>query len=780
MLQVDYEIGRGHPHPLGAIPDENGVSFTIFSRHATSVELLLFNEHDDPEPMQKIALDPRINKTFHFWHVYVHGLKPGAHYAYRVDGPNSEADLHTCGHRFNRNKVLLDPYARGNTNHLWNRGDACGEGDNVASSMRCVVVDTKGYDWEDDQPLNIPMSESIIYEMHVRGFTQSPTSGVKNPGTFAGIIEKIPYLKELGVTSIELLPVFEFDEKAVQRVSPITGEPLINYWGYSTFSFFAPQNWFCVSPEEGTHLNEFRDMVKALHQAGIEVILDVVFNHTDEGNHQGPMINFKGIDNSLYYHLTDNDRQYYMDYSGCGNTVNCNHPIAEKFIVECLEYWVREMHVDGFRFDEGSILSRGEDGAPMVNPPVVWQIELSETLADTKIIAEAWDAAGLYQIGYFPGYRWAEWNGKYRDVMRRFVRGDSGMIGDVADRLSGSSSLYQSSGHLPINSINFITCHDGFTLNDLVSYNEKHNEANGEGNNDGANDNYSWNCGAEGPTDDAGIETLRKQQIKNLTTLLMLSQGGHMFTAGDEVQRTQGGNNNGYCQDNEISWMDWSLADKNNDTLRFFQQIIAFRKRHPILQRSRFFTGEVNKRGLLDLAWHSCQLAQPNWNDPECRILACTLGGFEGDADLHVMMNMHWDSATFDLPTVPGRDWHRAIDTSLPSPNDIVEPGHGVPIEGNNYCVNGRSIVVLISVDVVSGKALTATPREEIGTTKAATDIPGQEAAQERADENPLKAPENAAEGATAKPKRAAARKSTTAKSATVKKSTTKKAPPKE
>ncbi len=766
MLQVDYEIGRGTPHPLGAIPDEGGVSFTIFSRHATGVELLLFNEHDDPEPVQKIALDPRVNKTFHFWHVYVHGLKAGAHYAYRVDGPDSDWDLHHCGHRFNRNKVLLDPYARANTNHLWNRGDACGDGDNLASSMRCVVVETKGYDWEGDKPLNIPMSESIIYEMHVRGFTQSPTSGVQNPGTFAGVIEKIPYLKELGVTAVELLPVFEFDEKAVQRISPITGEPLINYWGYSTYSFFAPQSWFCVSPHLGSHLNEFRDMVKALHKAGIEVILDVVFNHTDEGNHQGPTINFKGIDNSLYYHLVDSDRQYYMDYSGCGNTVNCNHPIAEKFIVECLEYWVREMHVDGFRFDEGSILSRGEDGRPMVNPPVVWQIELSETLADTKIIAEAWDAAGLYQIGYFPGYRWAEWNGKYRDVMRRFVRGDAGMLGDVADRLSGSSSLYQSSGHLPINSINFITCHDGFTLNDLVSYNDKHNEANGENNNDGADDNYSWNCGAEGPTDDEGIETLRKQQIKNLTALLMLSQGGHMFTSGDELQRTQGGNNNAYCQDNEISWLDWSLADKNSDTLRFFQQIIAFRKRHPILQRSRFFTGEVNKRGLLDLAWHSCQLAQPNWNDPECRVLACTLGGFEGDADLHVMMNMHWDNATFDLPTVPGRAWYRVIDTSLPSPNDIVEKGHSVPVDGHNYCVNGRSIVVLISKDVVSGEALTATPSEEVGTTKAATDIPGKASAKKRADDNPMKAPENAAEGATSKPKRAAAQKSATAKKA--------------
>ncbi len=746
VQSTQYETTRGRAHPLGAVPDENGVSFTIFSRNATGVELLLFDEHDDPEPVQSINLDPRSNKTFHFWHVYVKGLKPGAHYAYRVDGPSDEGAIR-AGHRFNRNKVLLDPYTLGNTNPLWERGSACGPNDNLMTSMRSVVVDTKGYDWEGDQPLNYPMSETVIYEMHVRGFTRSPSSGAKNPGTFAAVIEKIPYLKELGVTSVELLPVFEFDEKEVQRIHD--GKPLVNYWGYSTLSFFAPQSWYCVSPETGNHINEFRDMVKALHKAGIEVILDVVFNHTNEGNHLGPTINFKGFDNSVYYHLVDQDRQYYMDYSGCGNTVNCNHPIAEKFIVECLEFWVREMHVDGFRFDEGSILSRGEDGAPMENPPVVWQIELSETLADTKIIAEAWDAAGLYQIGYFPGYRWAEWNGKYRDTMRRFIKGDAGLIADVADRLAGSAGIYQHSGHLPINSVNFITCHDGFTLNDLVSYNEKHNEANGEGNNDGADDNYSWNCGAEGPAD-AETEAFRTRQCKNFMAILMLSQGGHMITAGDEVQRTQRGNNNGYCQDSDIAWFDWALVAKNQDMFRFTKEMIAFRKRHPVLLRSRFFEGQngpINARGLLDIAWHGCKLDQPGWDDPNSCSLSCTLGGFEGDADIHIILNMDAQNLDFELPIIENRRWHRAIDTSLPSPDDFAGVGSSVEIATPSYCANGRSIVVLISKDITTGEAKTEPVPAEIGQTKAAIDQPGREAARKRAAGEATTGPEVAREG---------------------------------
>lgn len=694
MTKARYAIERGSPHPLGAVPDVNGVNFSVFSEHATAVELLLFDEHDSPEPIQVIQLDPRYHRTFHFWHVYVRGLKPGMHYAYRVDGPQ---DLHRRGFRFNRNKVLIDPYARGNTCDLWDRAAACGPEDNLTKSMRSVVIDTQGYDWEGDQPIRRPMSESIIYEMHVGEFTKSPTSGVKNPGTFLGIIEKIPYLQELGITAVELLPVFQFDPTEINRISPYDGRQLTNFWGYSTIGFFSPHAPYCVCADEGGHLNEFRDMVKALHRAGIEVILDVVFNHTSEGNHQGPTINFKGFENDVYYHLVPQDRQYYMDYTGCGNTVNCNHPIVDKFIVECLEFWVREMHVDGFRFDEGSILSRGEDGVPIVHPPVVWHIELSETLADTKIIAEAWDAAGLYQIGYFPGYRWAEWNGRFRDDIRRFVRGDSGLIGAVASRIAGSADIYQSTGHLPINSVNFVCCHDGFTLNDLVSYNHKHNEANGEDNRDGVDENYSWNCGVEGPTSDPEVEALRRRQVKNFAAILLLSQGVPMIRSGDEVRRTQQGNNNSYCQDNELNWFDWTLVERNRDIFRFFKEMIAFRKRHPVLHRSRFFSGEINERGVPDISWHGTKLNAPGWFDPSARSLAFTLGGFEDDADIHVILNMYWEDLEFEMPAVRGRRWYRVVDTAEESPRDVCEPGHEIEVTAPTYRARGRSVVVFLS-----------------------------------------------------------------------------------
>jgi glycogen operon protein len=689
-----FEVEPGQPHPLGATPDDQGVNFSLFSERGSAVELLLFDQHNSLEPVQVIRLDSKTHhRTFHFWHAYVKGLRPGTCYAYRVDGPN---DLHGRGDRFNQKKVLLDPYAKGHTNTLWNRADACGPQDNLATSMRSVVVDTSDYDWEGDKPLNRPMRETIVYEMHVGGFTRSPSAGVAQPGTFAAVVEKIPYLKELGVTAVELLPVFAFDETEVKQMSP-NGDPLRNYWGYDPISFFAPQGSYCVSPETGSHLDEFRDMVKALHKAGLEVILDVVFNHTTEGNHQGPTINFRGLDNGIYYHLVPGDGAYYMDYSGCGNTLNCNHPVVDRMILDTLQFWVREMHVDGFRFDEGSILARAEDGTPMAHPPVVWHIELSRTLADTKVIAEAWDAAGLYQIGYYPGYRWAEWNGRYRDDLRRFLRGDPGLVGAVASRLAGSADLYQASGHLPINSINFINCHDGFTLNDLVSYNAKHNEANGEGNRDGSNDNLSWNGGVEGDTDDPEVERLRERRVKNFAAILMLSQGVPMFVAGDEVRRTQRGNNNAYGQDNPISWFDWTLREKNGAVFRFFKEMIAFRKRHPSLQRGSFFTGEVNGRGLPDITWHGCQLGAPGWNDPGSRVLAFTMGGAEEDADLHVMLNMDDQALEFDLPTVQGRAWHRAVDTSLPSKADIAEPEGEVVVTGDVYLVNARSVVVLVS-----------------------------------------------------------------------------------
>jgi glycogen operon protein len=690
-LAPAFQVEVGSPHPLGATIQQDGVNFSLFSGNATGVELLLFDKHDSLQPRQIIPLVASKNKTFHFWHVFVKNLKAGAHYAFRVTGPSAPE----TGLRYNRDKVLIDPYARGNTDTLWKRGDACNDSDNVATSLRSVVIDPEDYDWEGDKPLNRPIEDTIVYEMHVRGFTKSPTSKVEHPGTFLGLIEKIPHLKELGVTAVELLPIFDFDETAPLRI--VDGRPLWNFWGYSTMSYFAPQSAYCVRSEEGMHLKEFRDAVKAFHKAGIEVILDVVFNHTDEGNHQGPTFGFRGIDNRTYYFLVPSARQYYMDYSGCGNTFNCNHPIVQKLIVECLRYWVKEAHVDGFRFDEGSILSRGEDGAPLEHPPLVWQVELDEDLMDTKLIAEAWDAAGLYQIGHFPGDRWGEWNGRFRDTMRRFVKGDSGIIGQVADAIGGSASLYEARGGKPTNSINFINCHDGFTLNDLVSYDSKHNEANGEGNNDGINENLSWNCGVEGDTSDSEINRLRERQIRNFATLLMLSRGVPMFVAGDESRNTQYGNNNAYCQDNEVGWFDWSKPEKHRDLHRFWKQIIAFRKRHPALRKNSFFTGEVNQRGLNDVTWHGTMLNCPGWYDSQARALGFTLAGFEDHPDIHVMMNMYWEPLDMAVPMIPDRQWTRAVDTSLPSPSDIADPGTEMTCSGPSYRINGRSIVVLVN-----------------------------------------------------------------------------------
>lgn len=685
-----FSVRAGIPRPLGATVFPDGVNFSVFSEHALSMELLIFASEDALEPMQVVPMTSEANKSFHFWHVFVEGAAPGLHYAYRVAGPDKDAQ----GFRFDPEKILIDPYAFGNSMKLWDRAAACRPGDNLHCSMRSVVIDPLDYDWEADRPLNRPMEDTIIYEMHVGGFTRSDGAQVAAPGSFRGVIEKIPYLQSLGVTAVELLPVFQFDDN---QSWDFEGRKLTNYWGYSTMAYFAPHPGYCEAPGEAAHLNEFREMVKALHKAGIEVILDVVFNHTDEGNHEGPTFSFRGLDNLNYYYLVPENRDFYFDYTGCGNTFNCNHPIGSKMILDCLRFWVEHMHVDGFRFDEGSVLSRGPNGAPMEFPPVLWQIELDDTLANTKVIAEAWDAAGLYQVGHFPGFRWAEWNGVYRDRIRRFVRGDAGLVGDVADCLSGSAQLYQSSGHLPINSVNFITAHDGFTLNDLVSYNGKHNEANGEGNQDGVDDNMSWNCGVEGPTDDPAVEALRDRQVKNFATLLMLSQGVPMFVMGDEVRRSQGGNNNAWCQDNEIGWFDWSLPDRNAGLLRYWSELIAFRKAHPAVHRRRFFTGALNERGLVDIAWHGTELGQPGWDDPEARALSWTVAAFDGGADVHVIANMYWDALSFTVPHQSGRNWFRAIDTFQASPDDILKPGSEVLVTNESIVAEGRSIIVLIS-----------------------------------------------------------------------------------
>ena len=686
-------VSAGNAQPLGASLSGDGVNFSVFSEHATSIELLLFDSDRTRQPSRVLTLDPQVNKSFHFWHVHVPGIRAGQLYAYRADGPS---DTSASGRRFNRNKVLIDPYALGNVNNLWDRSTGLGTADNVATSMRSVVIDPGDYDWGDDSPLDIPLADTVIYEVHVRGFTQSPTSGVADPGTFTGITQKIPYLKKLGITAVELLPIYDFDERQVLRDGP-GGSPLRNYWGYDPYAHFAPQSSYCIDPTSGSHLREFRDMVKALHAAGIEVILDVVFNHTGEGNQNGPTISYRGLANEAYYHLVPQDKQYYMDYSGCGNTFNANHPVVTKYIIEALEYWVTEMHVDGFRFDLGSVLSRGPDGAPMSVPPVLWNIELSRILSETKVIAEAWDAGGLYQVGRFPGERWCEWNGPYRDQVRSFVKGDPGIVGDIATRLGGSADLFGTENELPTNSINFVTCHDGFTLCDLVSFNDKHNEANGEDNRDGNNDNASWNCGVEGPTDDPQIQALRRRQMKNFATILLLSRGVPMLLGGDEFGRTQAGNNNAYCQDSEVSWFDWDLADKNAEMVRFFAGMIALRKRFATLRQPRFFDGRVNDRGLVDVAWHGCDLDRPGWSDPDCRVLSFTLGGLGDDPDLHVILNMHYLDLDFQLPQIGGHEWVRLVDTSSPSPDDIAEPGSEVIVETNSYHASDRSAVILMS-----------------------------------------------------------------------------------
>ncbi len=694
MKTRQFKTSAGSQYPLGSTVDDTGVNFSLLSPEAEYVELLLFSAHDDLHPISTIVLDPKVNKTFHFWHIHVEKATAGMHYAYRVNGPSAP---HL---RFNPSKVLIDPYSKANSKTLWNRGDACGPADNLATSIRSVIVDDSKYDWEGDKPLRRSMANSVIYEMHVGGFTRSPSSNVKHPGTFKGVIEKIPYLKELGVTAVELLPVFEFDNTEKRIVD---GRELTNYWGYSTMAFFAPHPAYCVNPHIGHHVTEFRDMVKALHKAGIEVILDVVFNHTDEGNHQGPMFSFKGIANDVFYYLSPENKAFYYDFSGCGNTINTNHPIAEKFIVDCLRYWVKEMHVDGFRFDEASVLSRGENGAPLEHPPVLWHIELDDALINSKVIAEAWDAAGLYQVGHFPGARWADWNGKFRDHMRSFVRGDAGIVDgnslvcQVASRICGSPDLYQWNHHLPVNSVNFINCHDGFTMNDLVCYNGKHNDANGEYNRDGIDNNISANYGYEGLSDDPNLEAFRDRQIKNFATLLLLSQGVPMISMGDEVRRTQGGNNNAYCQDNAISWFDWELTKKNAHLFRYWKWMIDFRKRHQAVHRGRYFTGERNARGVPDIAWHGTRVNSPDWS-PQSRVLAYTLAGFDGEPEVHVMINMYWEPLTFEIPALPyPTAWLRAVDTGRSSPEDILEPGKEVPCTESTYELAGRSIVVLVS-----------------------------------------------------------------------------------
>jgi glycogen operon protein len=673
--------------PLGATVCHGGVNFSLFSRDAAGVELLLFDRPDDAKPGRVIGLDPVSNRTYHYWHVFVPGVKSGQLYGYRAQGACDP----TKGLRFDPTKILLDPYGRGVVVPKdYSRDAAKREGDNTATAMKSVVVDPSTYDWEGDAPLKRPSSQTIVYEMHVRGFTRHASSGVaeNTRGTYAGLIEKIPYLQQLGITAVELLPVFQFD---AQDCPP--GK--INYWGYAPVSFFAPHQAYSSRQDPLGPVDEFRDMVKALHRAGIEVILDVVFNHTAEGDHGGPTLSFRGLDNRTYY-ILEHDRARYANYTGTGNTLNANQPIVRRMIVDSLRYWVEEMHVDGFRFDLASILARDESGGVMANPPVLWDIESDPSLAGVKFIAEAWDAAGLYQVGRFVGDSWKEWNGRFRDDVRSFFRGENGTVARFADRLVGSPELYGHEQREPEQSVNFVTCHDGFTLNDLVSYDHKHNEENGEHNRDGTDDNRSWNCGIEGSTDDPAVETLRNRQVKNFLAVTILSIGLPMILMGDEVRRTQRGNNNAYCHDDDTNWFDWTLLAKHADVHRFVTLLNARRVvRDMEHERQRIsltrFIEQANK------AWHGVKLGQPDWS-PHSHSLAFSAELRQERILFYMILNAYREPLHFELPPLHnGSDnsWRRWIDTALDSPLDIA-PWQAAPsIPGCTYRAAAHSVVVL-------------------------------------------------------------------------------------
>ena len=682
FVSTDFEIGRGHPLPLGATPIPSGINFSVFASNASKVSLVLFGP-EGGDPVAEFPLDPRYNRTGHIWHLLVRGLDRRMHYGYRAYGASGQdASLH----RYDSDRVLIDPHAK-----ALSGGSRWG----APQHWRCVIVDDDDFDWEHDQPLNIHLADSVIYEMHVRGFTRDPSSGVNAPGTYAGVIEKIPYLKSLGVTAVELLPVTEFDENDNPRVNPMTGEKLHNFWGYHPVNFFSPKQAYASDSRPGSQVREFKEMVKALHEAGIEVILDMVFNHTCEGNEKGETLSFRGLDNVVYY-LVDEKTGKYANYSGCGNTLNCNHPVVRDLILDCLSYWVTEMHVDGFRFDLASILGRGRSGEVLSDPPLLERIAATPVLANTKLIAEAWDAAGLYQVGSFPNWgRWAEWNGRYRDDLRCLLRGDKGMIARLATRLCGSADLYEMGGRAPWHSINFITCHDGFPLYDLFSYAQKHNLANGEENRDGDNNNHSFNCGVEGDTDDTDILLLRRRLRKNALALLMFSRGVPMVLAGDELGRTQGGNNNAYCQDNELNWLDWQPSP-HADLRDFLRSIIRFRQEHPIL-RGRFFN--FSEEGGESLSWHGVRLGAPDWEKEESMALAMYLRDERQRTRLYLMVNAEHREQRFELPVLGGGYlWRRFLDTGLEEPEDLLPLGQErLLMDQDEYPVAARSLVMLVA-----------------------------------------------------------------------------------
>jgi len=689
------EPKSGRSFPLGATVLADGVNFSVFSRDATRIELLLFDDTEAVRPTRTIDLEARKHRTYHYWHGFVPGIGSGQLYGYRANGPFAPED----GLRFDPSKALLDPYGRAvAVPDGYSRQMASRYGDNDTIAMKSVVVDLKGYDWEGDAPLRRPIASTVIYEMHVGGFTRRPNSGVvpELRGTYAGMIEKIPYLQDLGIAAVELLPIFQFD----RQDSPLG---LVNYWGYSPVSFFAPHVGYSSRKDALGPIDEFRDLVKALHRAGIEVILDVVYNHTAEGDAAGPTLCFRGLANNVYY-ILDKDRVRYADYSGTGNTVNANNAIVRRLILDSLRYWVADMHVDGFRFDLASILDRDETGRPLETPPVLWDIQTDPVLAGTKLIAEAWDAAGLYQVGGFIGDSWREWNGRFRDDVRRFVKGDGGTVRVLAQRLLGSPDIYGYREREPGQSVNFVTCHDGFTLNDLVSYNSKHNEANCGGNHDGSDENLSWNCGIEGPSEDAETDNLRRRQIKNFMVILLMSVGTPMLLMGDEMRRTQRGNNNAYCQDNEVSWLDWSLLDNNRDLSRFVQTLIGYRRQ--LMRAGDAESLELSLNELLRQAefdWHGVRLGEPDWGD-DSHSIAWTIRStpllLRLPLWLHVMINAYWKALDFDLPPMPAASftgWRRWIDTARESPEDITDALAAPLVGETQYRVAPRSVAVLFA-----------------------------------------------------------------------------------
>ena len=681
-------ITPGITYPLGATITEDGVNFSVHSKSCSRMELVLFDDVDDATPSRVIPLNPKAHRTFHYWHVHIDGLKAGQIYGFRAYGPFDPDN----GLRFDGDKLLLDPYCRAiAVPKAFNR-DACSRpGDSGPYAMKSVVADLTRYDWEGDLPLYRSFNKTMIYEMHVRGFTIHPSSGVapEKRGTYAGLIEKIPYLKKLGITAVELLPVFQFDP---QEAPP----GLCNYWGYNPMAFFVPHAAYASTNSPLGVLDEFRDMVKALHRADIEVILDVVYNHTCESNESGPTYSLKGLENPAYYILDrelgnhGDRRSKYANFSGCGNTLNGNHAVVRRMILSSLRYWVEEMHVDGFRFDLASVLSRDTNGNPQANPPILWDIETDPVLSGTKLIAEAWDAAGLYQVGNFFGDHWKEWNGRFRDDVRAFVKGDPATVATFSKRFLASPDIYGHRNREPEQSINFVTSHDGYTMNDLVSYEGKYNKANLEDNRDGHNENVSWNCGVEGPSDDPEIERLRVKQIKNLFTINILAFGVPMLLMGDEMRRTQLGNNNAYCQDNETSWLDWNLLEKHSGVHRFVRELLDYRRRLP--ERADLQLSLADVITLSRVHWHGKDLNQPDWSE-HSHTIAFSIPTQE--RWFHLIFNAYWEPIQFELPKVPVTfsPWKRVVDTDLASPDDI---GPGVALDDiTTYLAQSRSTVIL-------------------------------------------------------------------------------------